>query len=54
MSAAERVQKKVKEVANEDLAHAQELAKDAFRSAAYLYPFKVCRCSAYIAKDDLY
>lgn len=41
MSAAERVQNKVKQVAGEDLASAKELAKDAFRSAAYLYPFKV-------------
>ena len=46
MSASERVQKKVKEVANEDLVQAKELAKDAFRSAAYLYPFKVRKCIA--------
>lgn len=42
MSAKERVTNKVKEVANQDFTQAKELANDAFRSAAYLYPFKVC------------
>jgi hypothetical protein len=41
MSASERVSNKVKQVANEDFVQAKELAQDAFRSAAYLYPFKV-------------
>jgi|TARA_R110002003_G_scaffold122_3_gene11037 hypothetical protein len=38
---SERVTNKVKEVAQEDFGQAKELAKDAIRSAAYLYPFKV-------------
>lgn len=38
---AERVSNKVKAVAKEDFDQARELAKDAVRSAAYLYPFKV-------------
>ncbi|KAF2034525.1 hypothetical protein EK21DRAFT_85541 [Setomelanomma holmii] len=37
---SERVTNKVKEVAKEDFVQARELAKDAIRSAAYLYPFK--------------
>lgn len=36
-----RVPDKVKEVAKEDFEQAKVLARDAFRSAAYLYPFKV-------------
>jgi hypothetical protein len=39
---SERVTSKVKEVAKEDFDQAKALAQDAFRSAAYLYPFKVC------------
>ncbi|KAH7067069.1 hypothetical protein FB567DRAFT_574207 [Paraphoma chrysanthemicola] len=37
---SEKVTNKVKEVAREDFGQAKELAKDAIRSAAYLYPFK--------------
>ena len=33
---------RVKEVAKEDFDQAKELARDAIRSAAYLYPIKVC------------
>jgi hypothetical protein len=40
---SERVSNKVKEVAKEDFDQAKALAQDAIRSAAYLYPFKVCR-----------
>jgi hypothetical protein len=36
-----RVPDKVKEVAKEDFDQAKQLASDAIRSAAYLYPFKV-------------
>lgn len=39
--AAERVSNKVQQVAKEDFDQARALAQDAFRSAAYLYPFKV-------------
>jgi hypothetical protein len=39
---SERVTSKVQEVAKEDFGHAKALAQDAIRSAAYLYPFKVC------------
>jgi hypothetical protein len=39
---SDKVANKVKEVAGEDFNQAKELAKDAIRSAAYLYPFKVC------------
>jgi hypothetical protein len=39
---SERVTSKVKEVAKEDFDQAKALAQDAFRSAAYLYPFKAC------------
>jgi hypothetical protein len=37
-----RVPDKVKEVAKEDFDQYKQLASDAVRSAAYLYPFKVC------------
>lgn len=37
---SDKVANKVKEVAGEDFNQAKELAKDAIRSAAYLYPFK--------------
>jgi hypothetical protein len=36
-----RVPDKVKEVAKEDFDQAKQLASDAIRAAAYLYPFKV-------------
>jgi len=36
-----RVPDKIKEVAKEDFEQAKELATDAVRSGAYLYPFKV-------------
>jgi hypothetical protein len=36
-----RVPDKVKEVAKEDFNQARQLASEAVRSAAYLYPFKV-------------
>jgi len=36
-----RVPDKIKEVAKEDFEQAKELAADAVRSGAYLYPFKV-------------
>ena len=36
-----RVPDKVKEVAKEDFDQYKQLASDAVRSAAYLYPFKV-------------
>jgi hypothetical protein len=36
-----RVPAKVKEVAKEDFNQARQLASEAVRSAAYLYPFKV-------------
>ena len=36
-----RVPDKVKDVAKEDFDQARQLASDAVRSAAYLYPFKV-------------
>jgi hypothetical protein len=39
---SERVSNKVREVAKEDFDQAKALAQDAIRSAAYLYPFKVC------------
>jgi hypothetical protein len=40
---SDKVVNKVKEVAGEDFNQAKELAQDAIRSAAYLYPFKVSR-----------
>jgi len=40
MSGGVKVPDKVKAVAQEDFQHAKQLANDAFRSAAYLYPFK--------------
>jgi hypothetical protein len=40
-----RVPDKVKEVAKEDFDQAKQLASDAIRSAAYLYPFKVITLS---------
>jgi hypothetical protein len=43
---AEKVTNKVKEVAKEDFDQAKALAQDAIRSAAYLYPFKVCGSTA--------
>jgi hypothetical protein len=42
-SAAAKVQDKVRQVAQEDFSHASNLANDAVRSGAYLYPFKVCQ-----------
>lgn len=42
-SAAAKVQDKVRQVAQEDFGKASNLANDAVRSGAYLYPFKVCQ-----------
>jgi hypothetical protein len=42
-STAAKVQDKVRQVAQEDLNQASNLANDAVRSGAYLYPFKVCQ-----------
>jgi len=41
MSGNIKVPDRVKEVAQEDFDKAKQLAQDAIRSAAYLYPFKV-------------
>lgn len=41
-----RVPDKVKEVAKEDFDQYRQLASDAVRSAAYLYPFKVRTCDS--------
>lgn len=40
-SAAAKVQDKVRQVAQEDFNQASNLANDAVRSGAYLYPFRV-------------
>ncbi len=42
MPESKTVPDRVKAVAKEDFDQARELARDAIRSAAYLYPFKVC------------
>lgn len=49
---SERVSNKVKEVAKEDFNQAKALAQDAIRSAAYLYPFKVCGSETQTAYMD--
>jgi len=43
MSGSVKVPDRVKEVAREDYGRAKELAINAVRSAAYLYPFQVGR-----------
>lgn len=45
---ADKVANKVREVAGQDFDQAKVLAQDAFRSAAYLYPFKVRKCIMHV------
>lgn len=51
-SAAAKVQDKVRQVAQEDFSQASNLANDAVRSGAYLYPFKVCQDSRLRSNED--
>lgn len=50
---SERISNKVKEVAKEDFDQAKALAQDAIRSAAYLYPFKVCRSLTQLSAQSM-
>lgn len=51
-STANKVQDKVKQVAQEDFNQASALANDAVRSGAYLYPFKVCHSICTTVSSD--